>query len=605
MIDPADNGLDLTPEERWAELYALQDAYPDFEPFLYDVMTGLLGYACTWMQLDIADYLSRGPLYRMVQAQRGEAKTTITACYAVWRQIHDPSTRVLVISAGDTQATEIANWIIQIVMNLPELRCLRPDKSHGDRSSVEAFDVHWVLKGPEKSPSIACVGITSNLQGKRADILIADDVESSKNSQTATQRERLAHLTKDFPSICSTGDIIYLGTPQSIESVYNSLASRGYDIRIWPGRYPTAAEEANYGTFLAPEIRLRMEADPTLREGGGAMGIRGKPTDPDMLNEAVLTKKEQDQGSAYFQLQHMLDTRLTDKDRFPLKPSDIIFMPFGPDKSPIEVNFLQSPEYRLATPPDFPIEAPLYRHASNGPEFGAFDAKTIMYVDPSGGGANGDELAWAVTKFLGGRVYVVDVGGCPGGYSEATQKTVLDVAEKYKVGLMQIEENFGKGAFAAILTPNLKKRLPDCGIEEIWESGQKELRIIDVLEPMLSSHLLVMHTDIIARDIQLAAERSLEKRKTYSLFYQMARITRDRGSLIHDDRLDALAGACRFWSQHLKLNEERTKAQAQQAAYQAMISDPLGNGRPLRNYQELMGGLRTNVSSLASRKVMR
>lgn len=605
MIDAADDGLGLTPEERWGELEALQEAYPDFEPFLYDVVVGLLGFDCTWLQLDIADYLARGPLYRMVQAQRGQAKTTITAAYAVWRQIHNPSARVLVISAGDTQATEIANWVIQIIMNMPELRCLRPDKAHGDRASVKAFDVHWVLKGPEKSPSIACIGITSNMQGKRADILIADDIESSKNSQTATQRERLAHLTKDFSSICSTGDIIYLGTPQSIESVYNSLASRGFDIRIWPGRYPTHDEEQNYGTFLAPEIRARMEADTSLRTGGGALGTRGKPTDPELINEMFLQKKERDQGTAYFQLQHMLDTRLTDKDRFPLRPSNIVFSAFGKDRAPLELNFLQSPEYRLHTPPDFPIEAPLYRSCSHGAEFGTFDNTTVMYVDPSGGGANGDELAWAVTKFMAGKIYLCDFGGTPGGYSDHTQTVVLDVAEKNKVSIMHIEENFGKGAFAAILRPKLAKRLPTCGIEEIWESGQKELRIIDTLEPILSSNLLVVHPDLIGQDMQLAAERSLELRKTYSLFYQMARITRDRGSLIHDDRLDAVAGACRFWTSHLQLNEERAKAAAQQAAYAQMVSNPLGDGRPLKNWKELTGAMHTSVSSIASRKVMR
>ena len=103
----------------------------------------------------------------MIQAQRGQAKTTITACYAVWRIIHEPSTRILIVSSGDTMATEIANWVIQIIKNMDELKCLRPDKSAGDRESVKAFDVHFALKGPEKSPSIACMGITSNMQGKR------------------------------------------------------------------------------------------------------------------------------------------------------------------------------------------------------------------------------------------------------------------------------------------------------------------------------------------------------------------------------------------------------------------------------------------------------
>ena len=219
-------------EERWQALADLQEAYPTFQPFLYDVLTSLMGFDCTPLQLSIAQYLEFGPTYRMIQAQRGQAKTTITACYACWRIIHNPATRVLIVSAGGPMATEISNWIIQIIEGMDVLECLRADKSHGDRSSVEAYDVHWVLKGPEKSPSIASVGITSNLQGKRADVLIADDIESSKNSQTEGQRDRLKHLSKDFSSICSTGDIIYLGTPQSIDSVYNSLVSRGFDIRI-------------------------------------------------------------------------------------------------------------------------------------------------------------------------------------------------------------------------------------------------------------------------------------------------------------------------------------------------------------------------------------
>ena len=166
---------EFTPEERWADLDLLRAEYPTFKPFIYDVMTDLMGFECSDIQLDIAEFLEFGPPERMIQAQRGQAKTTITAAYAVWRLIHDPSTRILIISAGGTQATEIANWVIQIINNMDVLECLRPDRSAGDRESVEAYDVHHVLKGPEKSPSVACVGITSNMQGKRADVLIADD----------------------------------------------------------------------------------------------------------------------------------------------------------------------------------------------------------------------------------------------------------------------------------------------------------------------------------------------------------------------------------------------------------------------------------------------
>lgn len=568
---------DLTPEERWQELKALQRAYPEFEDFLYDVIVGLLGFNCTPLQLDIANYLAHGPLYRMVQAQRGQAKTTITAAYAVWRIIHEPSTRVLIVSSGDTMATEIANWVIQIIRNMDELRCLRPDKAAGDRESVKAFDVHNVLKGPEKSPSIACMGITSNMQGKRADILIADDIESSKNSQTEVQRERLKHLTKDFSSICSNGDIIYLGTPQSIDSVYNGLASRGFDIRVWPGRYPTEEEQKNYGAFLAPIIVSAVLNNPALRTGGGPTGERGRPTDPDLIDESKLNKKEIDQGRAYFQLQHMLDTRLMDRDRFPLKPSEIVFMRITSDRVPVEINHIWAPEYRVQTPADFPIEAPLYRAASFGQEHGAFMG-TYMYVDPSGGGANGDELAWAVTKFVAGKVFCLSCGGMRGGYGKDTLEAMTLLAVKYKPDSIGIEQNYGNGAFKSIWEPVLL-RDHKCSIEEVWESGQKELRIIDVLEPVLNSGKLIMDEAVITEDMRLLDHYSVEIRQSFSMFYQMARITRDRNALIHDDRLDALAGSVRKWTELLRMDEQKAKAKAQQEAYNRLMADPMGYGK--------------------------
>ena len=43
----------------------------------------------------------------------------------------------------------------------------------------------------------------------------------------------------------------------------------------------------------------------------------------------------------------------------------------------------------------------------------------------------------------------------------------------------------------------------------------------------------------------------------YSLFYQMTRITAERGSLSHDDRLDALAIAVNYWVEQMAADAER------------------------------------------------
>lgn len=566
--------------ERWHNLELLQKAYAEFDDFLIDVIEDVMGFTCTEIQRDIGNYVAHGPQYRMVQAQRGQAKTTITAIYAVWRIIHNPATRVLIVSSGADMSEEIANWIIQIINNMDELECLRPDRSNGDRASIEAYDIHYTLKGPEKSPSIRCIGITSNMQGKRADLLIADDVESSKNSQTQHQRARLLHLTLDFSSICSGGDILWLGTPQSIDSVYNGLPGRGFDIRIWPGRYPTKAEEQGYGAYLAPLIKQRLAKDPTLRTGGGPTGERGKVTDPVLLSEDTLTKKEIDQGAAYFQLQHMLSTTLSDAMRFPLKLMNLRVMSIDREqmRAPMILNFARTEENRIVLPTDYPTKDHMFRVIS-GEDFGELKGGH-MYVDPSGGGQNGDEIAYGITGFIAGRVWLLASGGMPGGHTDAQFDWLTGVCVKWKPKHISVEKNYGNGAFRAAWEPMLVKQ-HRCGIEDVWETGQKELRIIDVLEPMIGSGKFGVHEDVLYEDWRQCQKYPADIRSTYSLFWQMSRITRDAKSLIHDDRLDAVAGSARYWVEALAQDDQKAAAAAKNEAYKKLITNPLGNGRAL------------------------
>ncbi len=566
----------LTPEKRWEQLHLLQEHYKTFEPFLHDVMHEVLGFVCTPIQQDIGRYLEFGPKYKMVMAQRGQAKTTITAIYAVWCLIHDTSLNVAIISAGSGLASKIAHWIIQIIMYMPELECLRPDETSRDRTAVTAFDIHHDLKGPGKDPSVACLGLQAHIQGIRG-MIIADDIESTKNSKTAVQREGLRHATLDFMSISMDKDIIYLGTPQCVDSVYNSLPARGFGIRIWPGRYPTNDELANYRNYLAPSLLEAITKDPSLQTGGGPLGNRGKPTDPILLNEEQLSKKEIDQGRSYFQLQHMLDTKLMDEQRYPLKLKDIVWMQVPKDRCPIIINWSPSEENRILLPQEYPLYDSLYKSCGHEPEFNSY-VGTHMYVDPSGGGRNGDELAYAVTKFLAGKVFLVDVGGIPGGLGDKQLDYLTAVAVKWKPQQIDVEENFGKGALRQVWQPKLI-RVHKCKIEDVWESGQKELRIIDVLEPIIGSNRLIVDIDLIEKDLQSISKYPLDLKFTYSWLFQLARITRTKGSMMHDDKLDAIAGSCRHWVNSLAQDQAKVMAKVKLDNYRKMITDPLGSGR--------------------------
>jgi len=95
-----------------------------------------------------------------------------------------------------------------------------------------------------------------------------------------------------------------------------------------------------------------------------------------------------------------------------------------------------------------------------------------------------------------------------------------------------------------LLKPVLSKIHP-VSIEEVRHNTSKEKRMIDTLEPILNQHRLVVDEKVILQDYQ--SEVDLK----YKLFYQLTRLTRDKGSLIHDDRLDALSIAVNYWVETL------------------------------------------------------
>ena len=570
--------------KRWEDLEALQAHYTNFGDFLHDVQLDVYGWDTTDVQYDMGEFLQHGGSNIMIQAQRGQAKTTITAIYAIFCLIHDPTCRVLIISAGAAKANEISKGIILILNAMEELSCMLPDRNAGDRTSTEHFDIHYTLRGSSMNPSVACLGITSTTQGYRADVLIPDDVESSKNALTMVQRENLLHLTKDFTSLCTDGRIIYLGTPQSIDSIYNSLPGRGYKVRVWTGRYPTEKEEKEYGDTLAPYIIQKMKENPELRTGGGILGDKGSPVDT-RLHEAVLQKKELDQGLAYFKLQHMLCTKLSDAERFPLKMKDCLFMHLNSEEAPGKITWLPRPDLLIPNHPGSGLQEEMYRPIKISKELFPYGNK-IAYIDPAGGGQNGDETVCAVIGFLHGYIFILDVVGFPGGLREDVYDGLSALLYKYKCSLAQVEQNFGHGALAAVWRPALDKYYLEASngkfhrgplVEDVWESGQKELRIASVLEPVISRHHLIINEKLIAQDVESTEKYPLERRTTYMLLHQLARITREKNALIHDDRIDAIAGGVRYFTDRLSQDADKEFKRKQAEDMVAFMANPFGH----------------------------
>lgn len=546
-----------------------------------------LGFELTEMQGDIADYMQDGPRNSMVAAQRGEAKSTLAALYVVWCLIRDQSTRALIVSGGEKQASDVAILIIRMIETWGLLCWLRPDKSRGDRTSYESYDVHCDLKPLDKSASVACVGITAQLQGKRADILIPDDIETTNNGLTATSRELLLLRSRDFAAINTHGKTLYLGTPQTKDSIYKTLARRGFEVRVWPGRVPTLEEEARYGDTLAPYVQEMMLTH--ARTGFGLDGTRGEVTDPMRYTEEDLQSKELDFGPEGFQLQYMLDTYLVDAMRTRVKLSDAIVASLGTDAAPDTMYYAATPQYRLQEVPEAIHGEAMYRPAGAGDILMPYGHK-ILVVDPAGCG--GDEVAFAAGGALNSYIHLFGVGGLQGGLIDKNCDTLIDLCEEFGIMDIVMEANMGHGTASMVLMNQIAKRkIVGLGVRDIYAKGQKERRIIDSLSPVFRRHKFVIHERAIEMDEEYCKQYSREKQRVYSCLFQLQNITYDRGSLTKDDRADAVGHLVNELKGFLSIDEEKEAEKHQQREAQAFVRNPMG-------YRES----RTKVSGTRSRR---
>jgi hypothetical protein len=263
----------------------------------------------------------------------------------------------------------------------------------------------------------------------------------------------------------------------------------------------------------------------------------------------------------------MLNTEMSDELRHPLKTKNLIVHNFGLDKASGEITWLPSPEKEIKVA-GYSCRPQFYRPFTVSTEMYTFEGK-YMYVDTAGGGKNGDETVAWVTYFLHGYVFAAEMLAIPGGFGDEVFEALSKLALKHEVNDIDVEKNFGFGMFANSWRPILHRIYKEAGksnaprIEDVWEAGQKELRIIDTLEPLMARHRLIIQEDMLSYDVESTNKYPFDQRDSYKLFHQLTKVSRERGALIHDDRLDALAGACRKWAERVAVDEKVRMEQKQ------------------------------------------
>ena len=529
----------------------------DFRYFLVVVWRHLQLPDPTPIQLDIAQYMQEGPKRRIIEAFRGVGKSWMAAAYVLWLLRNDPQKKIMVVSASKTRADDFAMFCIRLIREMPLLQCLDPDREE-QRAASNRFDVRPAI--PDQSPSVKSVGIFGQLTGSRADLILPDDVETPNTSWTVGMREKLLAAVGEFQAILKPGgDIMFLGTPQTEESLYNKLQVRGFTARIWPARYPEKPEK--YGEALAPVV-LEAERD-----------LIGKPTDPRRFSEMDLLERETSYGRSAFALQFQLDTSLSDLERFPLRLSDLMVLEVS-DHAPEKLVWSSGAEYRITDLPAVGFSGDFYhRPAFIHGDWLEFQG-CVMHIDPSGRGQ--DETAYAIVAHLNGNLFLLEVGAFKDGYTDEVLEALAHAAKRRKVNLILLEDQFGQGMLENLLKPYLQLHHP-CTIEPTRSNVQKERRIINALEPVMNQHRLVVNRSVIENDAKGREDDAIEKRLSYQLFHQLTHITVEKGCLQHDDRLDAVAGAIQYWNESLAIDEDRAMKERKAELWDLELEAFVGN----------------------------
>jgi len=532
---------------------ALQD---DFKLFLQALWEQLDLPSPTRAQYSIADYLQNGPKRLQIQAFRGVGKSWITGAFVLWTLFKDKEKKIMIISASKERADNMSIFLQKLIIETPWLVHLRP-KSDDSRWSRISFDVNC---SPHQAPSVKSVGITGQLTGSRADLMILDDIEVPGNSMTELMREKLLQLCTEAESILTPktdSRIMYLGTPQTTFTVYRKLAERAYRPFVWPARYPKKLSQ--YEGLIAPQLQEDIDMGADI----------GACTDPDRFGEEDLIDREASMGRSNFMLQFMLDTSLSDAEKFPLKMADLIVTSVNPTDGPDSIVWCSDPRNvikelpTVGLPGDY-FYSPMQLQGDWSPY-----TETICSVDPSGRGT--DETAAAFISQKNGFLYLHEMRAYRDGYSDTTLLDILRGCKKYNVTKLVIETNFGDGIVCELFRKHLQQTKQAIDVEEVRANVRKEDRIIDSLEPVLNQHRLVVDRNVIEWDYKSNADGAPEERLLYMLFYQMSRMCREKGAVKHDDRLDCLAQGVKYFTDALSISAYESVKMRKQEDWQDIL----------------------------------
>lgn len=201
-----------------------------------------------WIESTMAQGNARG----LLMAFRGAGKSTVTGLFCAWSLYRNPDIRILVLAADDMLAARMVRTVRRIIERHPLTPHLKPEKA--DQWAADRFTV---ARGAElRDPSMRAAGISANVTGSRADLILCDDVEVPNTCESAEKRESLRTRLSEIDYILSPGGgVLTIGTPHTFETIYDDSTTAGFarlEIPVlnaanesaWPEKFPVEQIEA-------------------------------------------------------------------------------------------------------------------------------------------------------------------------------------------------------------------------------------------------------------------------------------------------------------------------------------------------------------------------
>lgn len=511
----------------------------DFRYFMAQMWEEMALPKPTRMQQLFADILQKSTDRKLILLGfRGFAKTLISACYTLWLLYRDPRLQIAFWGSNQDMAYASTELMLKWIQEIPWLQHLAPTSDMAQAGG--SFDVQG--RGIFRGSSVEAYGITGSVTGSRADYLVVDDAETSNNGDTVKKRTTIDRNLDEATYVIKDGGYIRaLGTIHFDDSVYVRLLGKGYRIWIFPMAVPSKDTAEMCWDYYPEPVRKAI--------------LAGKEGDPlDRFSKTEIELKRQN-GLLSYERQCICNPFRTSLSEKPLQLSKAIIFQADIEKLPIRFYHDRSPQHLDEDAMNFSsasILDKLYRPYKWDEKLTPYDRK-IMYIDPAGGGK--DETAVDIAGAANGYAVVFCSLGLIGGSKEENLKRIIELARRYKVDEICVEENFGQGMFAQLLRAYYFREYGRFGnldtngrptmipITEHRVTQKKERRIISILDPVLNFGRLIITPDALQVDFESANEHLTEDRMCYRLTYQISYYSEGGNKIEYDDRIDALASA--------------------------------------------------------------